>query len=238
MAEERDDYQTQLVVITTRSNARSGGPTGKAPPLLLVATGRLSFGAGASNQHAVMFRIVQSPPDLDAVKDACLRELIERCLTKSAAERHGVDELLEGLPPDLSSDALRGAWLPPVLPARLAQQSALLLDADVPKALDVPERVEFVEPEGGAEPASPVIPEPSAPQPRDPFRRDVPRHRPLVLHRRRVRHPARRRARPRQRLSLQPRLSGPVGPAPRSPRSVSPAPRPGTRSRTPRGTAP
>ncbi|MFI7324190.1 hypothetical protein ACIBQ3_05805 [Streptomyces rubiginosohelvolus] len=40
---------------------------------MYAATGRLPFGAGASNQHAVMFRIVQSPPDLDAVEDASLR---------------------------------------------------------------------------------------------------------------------------------------------------------------------
>ncbi|MCT6775094.1 serine/threonine protein kinase [Streptomyces sp. CS7] len=137
--------------------------------LMYAATGRLPFGAGASNQHAVMFRIVQSPPDLDAVEDAFLRELIERCLTKSASERPGVDELLEGLAPDPSSDALRGAWLPPVLLARLAQQSALLLDADVPEradiadaldvseALDVPESVEVGD---GLEPASPVAPGP------------------------------------------------------------------------------
>ncbi|MFD4000902.1 serine/threonine-protein kinase [Streptomyces rubiginosohelvolus] len=124
--------------------------------LMYAATGRLPFGAGASNQHAVMFRIVQSPPDLGAVKDASLRELIERCLTKSAAERPGVDELLEGLAPDPSSDALRGAWLPPVLLARLAQQSALLLDADVPEASDVPERVESGDVE---EPAPPVAPQ-------------------------------------------------------------------------------
>ncbi|MFJ9112215.1 serine/threonine-protein kinase [Streptomyces sp. NPDC102283] len=106
--------------------------------LMYAATGRLPFGAGASNQHAVMFRIVQSPPDLAAVTDTPLRELIERCLTKSAAERPRVDELLEGLVPSSSSDALHGAWLPPVLLARLAQQSALLLDAEVPEGAGVP----------------------------------------------------------------------------------------------------
>lgn len=101
--------------------------------LMYAATGRLPFGAGVSNQHAVMFRIVQSPPDLAAVTDDPLRELIERCLTKDAAERPGVDALLERLAPSPSSAAaLRGAWLPPVLLARLAQQSALLLDAEVP----------------------------------------------------------------------------------------------------------
>lgn len=110
--------------------------------LMYAATGRLPFGAGVSNQHAVMFRIVQSPPDLAAVTDAPLRELIERCLTKSAAERPGVEMLLEGLtssPPSPSSAAPHGAWLPPVLLARLAQQSALLLDAEVPEAREVPE---------------------------------------------------------------------------------------------------
>ncbi|GGY60675.1 serine/threonine-protein kinase [Streptomyces anulatus] len=109
--------------------------------LMYAATGRLPFGAGVSNQHAVMFRIVQSPPDLAAVTDAPLRELIERCLTKSAAERPGVDVLLEGLMPPA---APHGAWLPPVLLARLAQQSALLLDAEVPDA-EVPDAVEAVE---------------------------------------------------------------------------------------------
>ncbi|MFI5920003.1 serine/threonine-protein kinase [Streptomyces anulatus] len=109
--------------------------------LMYAATGRLPFGAGVSNQHAVMFRIVQSPPDLAAVTDTPLRELIERCLTKTAAERPGVDVLLEGLTPSV---APHGAWLPPVLLARLAQQSALLLDAEVPDA-EVPDAVEAVD---------------------------------------------------------------------------------------------
>ncbi|MFG3406813.1 serine/threonine-protein kinase [Streptomyces sp. NPDC048142] len=110
--------------------------------LMYAATGRLPFGAGVSNQHAVMFRIVQSPPDLDAVTDAPLRELIERCLTKSATERPGVDALLESLTSSPSLAAPRGAWLPPVLLARLAQQSALLLDAEVPEGAESPESAE------------------------------------------------------------------------------------------------
>ncbi|MFH8668879.1 protein kinase [Streptomyces anulatus] len=110
--------------------------------LMYAATGRLPFGAGVSNQHAVMFRIVQSPPDLAAVTDTPLRELIERCLTKSAAERPGVDALLEGLAPSPSSAGPHGAWLPPVLLARLAQQSALLLDAEVPDAVEAVDAVD------------------------------------------------------------------------------------------------
>ncbi|MDX3336848.1 protein kinase [Streptomyces sp. ME02-6979.5a] len=125
--------------------------------LMYAATGQLPFGAGVSNQHAVMFRIVQSPPDLTAVSDAPLRALIERCLTKDPAERPGVEALLESLTPEQSSDAARGAWLPPVLLARLAQQSALLLDAEVPEEPGVPEGAD--EPEG-AEPAA--VPGPAA----------------------------------------------------------------------------
>ncbi|MFJ6510411.1 serine/threonine-protein kinase [Streptomyces sp. NPDC091406] len=113
--------------------------------LMYAATGQLPFGSGASNQHAVMFRIVQSPPDLGAVADAPLRELIEGCLTKSASERPGVDALLAGLSPAGSSDAARAAWLPPVLLARLAHQSALLLDAEVPEVPEVSEVSEVLE---------------------------------------------------------------------------------------------
>ncbi|MFE9456338.1 serine/threonine-protein kinase [Streptomyces californicus] len=102
--------------------------------LMYATAGQLPFGAGASNQHAVMFRIVQSPPDLSAVADDRLRALIERCLTKSAAERPGIDELLAELA--ASASAPHGAWLPPALLARLARQSALLLDADVPGSAD------------------------------------------------------------------------------------------------------
>nr|AFS33460.1 SiaQ [Streptomyces sp. A7248] len=148
--------------------------------LMYAATGRLPFGAGVSNQHAVMFRIVQSPPDLAAVTDAPLRELIERCLTKSAEDRPGVDALLEGLSPSPSSAAPHGAWLPPLLLARLAQQSALLLDAEVPEVAEDREAAEAAEGPGepdvpeaddvpaGAEPvATPAAPAASDPLPRD-----------------------------------------------------------------------
>ncbi|WP_031034287.1 protein kinase domain-containing protein, partial [Streptomyces sp. NRRL WC-3725] len=46
--------------------------------LMYAATGQLPFGNGASNQHAVMYRIVESAPDLSQVGDAALRELIGR----------------------------------------------------------------------------------------------------------------------------------------------------------------
>ncbi|MFD8466690.1 serine/threonine protein kinase [Streptomyces cyaneofuscatus] len=141
--------------------------------LMYAATGQLPFGNGASNQHAVMYRIVESAPDLSQVGDAALRELIGRCLTKKPAERPGVEALLAGAGTSESPGAaLRGgAWLPPQLLARLARQAAVLLDADVPRAAEAvpvpgaeagPVRVPVTEAE--AEPAPEATPAP-APDP-------------------------------------------------------------------------
>ncbi|MET9649569.1 serine/threonine-protein kinase [Streptomyces sp. NPDC006460] len=97
--------------------------------LMYAATGRLPFGHGASNQHAIMFQIVEAEPDLDRVKDEALRGVIARCLTKSPDERPGVDALLED--PALSgATTADGSWLPPGLVARLARQAARLLDVE------------------------------------------------------------------------------------------------------------
>ncbi|MER8196988.1 serine/threonine-protein kinase [Streptomyces microflavus] len=139
--------------------------------LTYAATGQLPFGNGASNQHAVMYRIVESAPDLARVGDASLRELIGRCLTKKAAERPGVEVLLADLGTSESLGALRGgAWLPPQLLARLARQAAVLLDADVPRAaggpepepVSEPEPISEPEPEPISEPAPELAPEPEA----------------------------------------------------------------------------
>ncbi|WP_406379687.1 protein kinase domain-containing protein [Streptomyces sp. NBC_01618] len=97
--------------------------------LTYAATGQLPFGQGASNQHAVMFQIVEGEPDLTRVEDAALRALITRCLTKGIDQRPGVDELLEE-PERPRPRAAGGAWLPADVVAHLAQQSARLLDAE------------------------------------------------------------------------------------------------------------
>ncbi|MFD6432439.1 protein kinase [Streptomyces venezuelae] len=97
--------------------------------LTYAATGALPFGRGASNQHAVMYQIVEAEPDLDAVADDGLRALIARCLAKDVDERADLGELLaaaEGAPP-LSA---RTSWLPADVVTRLAQQAARLLDAE------------------------------------------------------------------------------------------------------------
>nr|WP_237326568.1 serine/threonine-protein kinase [Streptomyces sp. CBMAI 2042] len=141
--------------------------------LMYAATGQLPFGNGASNQHAVMYRIVESAPDLSQVGDAALRELIGRCLTRKPAERPGVEALLAGAGTSESPGAaLRGgAWLPPQLLARLARQAAVLLDADVPRAAEAvpvpgaeagPVRVPVTEGEAESSPA-PAPPTTAAP---------------------------------------------------------------------------
>ncbi|MFF1699832.1 protein kinase [Streptomyces sp. NPDC058257] len=97
--------------------------------LTYAATGQLPFGQGASNQHAVMFQIVEGEPDLTRVEDASLRALIARCLTKEIDQRPDVDELLAD-PGRTLPRAASGAWLPAGVVAHLAQQSARLLDAE------------------------------------------------------------------------------------------------------------
>ncbi|GAA2062992.1 hypothetical protein GCM10009801_06530 [Streptomyces albiaxialis] len=99
--------------------------------LVYAATGRLPFGHGASNQHAVLYQIVESDPDLTTVEDEALRAFIGRCLTKDADERPGVDALLDELAATTDTESeTAGPWLPPRVVAHLAQQSARLLDAE------------------------------------------------------------------------------------------------------------
>ncbi|MFI0941336.1 serine/threonine-protein kinase [Streptomyces sp. NPDC021020] len=97
--------------------------------LSYAATGRHPFAHGATNQHAVMFRVVQAEPEIDAVADESLRALIARCLTKDPDRRPTVDELLSG-PDRPVPAAAAGAWLPAAVVVRLARLSAGLLDIE------------------------------------------------------------------------------------------------------------
>lgn len=97
--------------------------------LMYAATGKLPFGQGVSNQHAVMFQIVEGEPDLASVEDASLRALIARCLVKDPGQRPSVEGLLDT--PELTRPLIAlGTWLPAAVVAHLAQQSARLLDAE------------------------------------------------------------------------------------------------------------
>ncbi|MEV6326286.1 serine/threonine-protein kinase [Streptomyces sp. NPDC051909] len=102
--------------------------------LMYAVTGRLPFGHGASNQHAIMFQIVEAEPELDRVESEALRAFLARCLIKDPAERPTIAALLAdpALPGEESGrgPATGGAWLPPDLVARLARQAARLLDVE------------------------------------------------------------------------------------------------------------
>ncbi|MFF5975631.1 serine/threonine-protein kinase [Streptomyces sp. NPDC012769] len=101
--------------------------------LMYAATGRLPFGHGASNQHAIMFQIVEAEPELDRIESEELRGFVARCLTKDPQQRPAIEALLAdpALPgEETGRGAATGAWLPPELVARLARQAARLLDAE------------------------------------------------------------------------------------------------------------
>nr|WP_203601376.1 serine/threonine-protein kinase [Streptomyces sp. SID9727] len=96
--------------------------------LTYAATGTLPFGHGASNQHAIMYRIAEAEPDLERVRDADLKALIARLLAKPIEDRPSVDELLAE--PGREAGPVAAPWLPAAVVSHLARQSAQLLDAE------------------------------------------------------------------------------------------------------------
>ncbi|WP_031516572.1 serine/threonine-protein kinase [Streptomyces sp. NRRL F-5123] len=104
--------------------------------LAYAATGLQPFGAASSGVHAQMFRIVQEPPDLDAVPGG-LRGLVAACLTKDPAERPSLTEVLDLI------DGIRGGaaaqeadvgraepWLPGAIVAQLGRHAVQLLELE------------------------------------------------------------------------------------------------------------
>ncbi|MFJ7194741.1 MULTISPECIES: serine/threonine-protein kinase [unclassified Streptomyces] len=119
--------------------------------LTYAATGTLPFGHGVSNQHAVMYHIVETAPSLERVRDEGLRTLIGRLLTKSPDERPSVDQLLAE-PDRVHLAPASASWLPADVVGHLARQSAQLLDAEA-----APVRQERVDRSTiGLRPAGPV----------------------------------------------------------------------------------
>ncbi|MFF5975686.1 bifunctional serine/threonine-protein kinase/ABC transporter substrate-binding protein [Streptomyces sp. NPDC012769] len=93
--------------------------------LAYALTGRRPFGTGGV--AAVVYRTVHEEPDLDGVPEALL-PLVTACLAKDAADRPTADGVRAALGP---ADGPAGDWLPPGLPALIAERSSRVLDLPV-----------------------------------------------------------------------------------------------------------
>ncbi|MFI1092131.1 serine/threonine-protein kinase [Streptomyces sp. NPDC020917] len=111
--------------------------------LAYAATGLQPFGAASSGVHAQMFRIVQEPPDLDAVPEG-LRDLVAACLAKDPLERPSLDEVQQRLAAGGTGDG-SGAlgtsgepWLPGGIVAQLGRQAVRLLELEAAETGSLP----------------------------------------------------------------------------------------------------
>ncbi|SEO88908.1 Serine/threonine protein kinase [Actinacidiphila rubida] len=108
--------------------------------LAFAATGLQPFGAASSGVHAQMFRIVQEPPDLDAVPDG-LRDLVAACLVKDPQERPSLAEVQERIGAGGAVDATGPAgepWLPGAIVAQLGRQAVRLLELEAAETGSLP----------------------------------------------------------------------------------------------------
>jgi serine/threonine protein kinase len=97
--------------------------------LAYAATGLQPFGAASSGVHAQMFRIVQEPPDLDAVPDG-LRDLVAACLVKDPEQRPSLARVLEQVGEAEPDSAAAEPWLPGAIIARLGRHAVQLLELE------------------------------------------------------------------------------------------------------------
>ncbi|WP_432096877.1 protein kinase domain-containing protein [Streptomyces sp. bgisy100] len=101
--------------------------------LAYAATGKLPFGS-ASSGVALMFRIAEEAPNLDALPEG-LRELAADCLAKDPAQRPTPAQVLERT----DAEAAAGEpWLPGGLVAELGRHAVQLLDAENPEPPPAP----------------------------------------------------------------------------------------------------
>ncbi|MFE9608866.1 bifunctional serine/threonine-protein kinase/ABC transporter substrate-binding protein [Streptomyces sp. NPDC006012] len=92
------------------------------------ASGRPPFGSGGA--VGALYRTIHEAPDLDGVPDDALRTLIARCLAKDPADRPTVAQLRADLG---GSGSGTDDWLPPGLPAMIAERSAQVLNLPEPE---------------------------------------------------------------------------------------------------------
>jgi hypothetical protein len=101
--------------------------------LAFAATGNSPFGVGPT--PALLYRVVNEPPDLEAVP-ARLRPLVEQCLVKDPADRPTPAEVLASLSDDV--EILTGEWLPQPIAETMVRYSPTL-QTPLPPALREPE---------------------------------------------------------------------------------------------------
>ncbi|WP_031156234.1 serine/threonine-protein kinase [Streptomyces xanthophaeus] len=117
--------------------------------LAFAATGRPPF--SGDNSATLLYKVVHEPPELDSVPAGPLRELIEACLAKRAADRPA---------PEAVAAALDGAllvpgWLPAALVEEASRAAVALLDLDAVAAESPSGPVPFTTPSYGGQ-AAPV----------------------------------------------------------------------------------
>ncbi len=102
--------------------------------LAYAATGALPFGTANSGVHALMFRIAQEEPDLEALPES-LRDLVGHCLSKAPGDRPSLDEILArtGAEDTLSEGKSLEPWLPGALVAQLGRHAVQLLEIEEPE---------------------------------------------------------------------------------------------------------
>ncbi|MFE3458614.1 protein kinase [Nocardiopsis aegyptia] len=123
--------------------------------LAYAATGRSPFGDGPV--HAVVYRVVHTPPDLAGLPPE-LADLVGACLAKEPGARPAVREVLDRLAA-LSEGTGPGRWLPEELTQVITERRTLVATAVGPPSQDTPPP-----PSGGRVPVQ-GTPTPSAPAP-------------------------------------------------------------------------
>ncbi|MEU7054790.1 protein kinase [Streptomyces sp. NPDC046197] len=102
--------------------------------LAYAATGALPFGGADSGVHALMFRIAEEEPDLEALPEG-IADLVRACLKKDPAKRPTLDHILRrsGAEDTVAGGRSRDPWLPSALVAQLGRHAVQLLDAENPE---------------------------------------------------------------------------------------------------------
>ncbi|MCX4691685.1 serine/threonine-protein kinase [Streptomyces sp. NBC_01408] len=116
--------------------------------LAFAATGRPPF--TGDNSATLLYKVVHEPPELDAVPAGPLRELIEACLAKPAADRPAPEAVAAALDGAL----LAPGWLPSALVEEASRAAVALLDLDVVAAESPSGPVPFTTPSYGGQAAS------------------------------------------------------------------------------------